>query len=292
MRQVAATSRCRSGTSPALASEAGPDSHKEHRNGYPFPRRRRAGPRHRRRPPRDRPRAPLRRAQLRSAARRARARRRLLAVGRARAPLSRHDERVLGGEPRPRASAHRARAGRAGAAARRHVARLPQRAAAARCCSGSPKLTGLDRALPANGGAEAVETALKAARKWGHKVKGIPADRAEIIVCAGNFHGRSITIVGFSSEPQYRDGFGPFAPGFRQVPFGDADALARAIGPNTAAFLVEPIQGEGGIIVPPAGYLARVRAHLPRAQRAARSATRSRPAWAAPENSSRASTRT
>ena len=117
------------------------------------------------------------------------------------------------------------------------------------------EVTGLDRALPANGGAEAVETALKAARKWGHKIKGIPADRAEIIVCAGNFHGRSITIVGFSSEPQYRDGFGPFAPGFRQVPYGDADALARAIGPDTAAFLVEPIQGEGGIVVPPAGYL-------------------------------------
>jgi ornithine--oxo-acid transaminase len=117
------------------------------------------------------------------------------------------------------------------------------------------EVTGLDRALPANGGAEAVETALKAARKWGHKIKGIPADSAEIIVCAGNFHGRSITIVGFSSEPQYRDGFGPFAPGFRQVPYGDAEALARAIGPNTAAFLVEPIQGEGGIVVPPAGYL-------------------------------------
>ncbi len=116
--------------------------------------------------------------------------------------------------------------------------------------------TGLDRALPANGGAESVETALKAARKWGHKIKGIPADRAEIIVCANNFHGRSITIVGFSSEQQYRDGFGPFAPGFRQVPFGDADALARAIGPHTAAFLVEPIQGEGGIVVPPSGYLA------------------------------------
>jgi ornithine--oxo-acid transaminase len=116
--------------------------------------------------------------------------------------------------------------------------------------------TGLDRALPANGGAESVETALKAARKWGHKIKGIPADRAEIIVCSNNFHGRSITIVGFSSEPQYRDGFGPFAPGFRHVPFGDADALARAISPHTAAFLVEPIQGEGGIIVPPSGYLA------------------------------------
>ena len=118
------------------------------------------------------------------------------------------------------------------------------------------EVTGLDRALPANGGAEAVETALKAARKWGHKIKGIPTDRAEIIVCAGNFHGRSITIVGFSSEPQYRDGFGPFAPGFRHVPYGDAEALARAIGPHTAAFLVEPIQGEGGIVVPPAGYLA------------------------------------
>jgi len=116
--------------------------------------------------------------------------------------------------------------------------------------------TGLGRALPANGGAESVETALKAARKWGHKIKGIPADRAEIIVCTNNFHGRSIAIVGFSSEPQYRDGFGPFAPGFRHVPFGDADALARAIGPHTAAFLVEPIQGEGGIVVPPAGYLA------------------------------------
>jgi ornithine--oxo-acid transaminase len=118
------------------------------------------------------------------------------------------------------------------------------------------QLTGLDRALPANGGAEAVETALKAVRKWGHKVKGIAADRAEVIVCRNNFHGRSITIVGFSSEPQYRDGFGPFAPGFVQIPFGDADALARAIGPRTAAFLVEPIQGEGGIIVPPVGYLA------------------------------------
>ena len=117
-------------------------------------------------------------------------------------------------------------------------------------------LTGLDRVLPASGGAESVETALKAVRKWGHKVKGIPHDRAEVIVCKGNFHGRSITIVGFSTEPQYRDGFGPFPPGFRHVPYGDADALARAIGPNTAAFLVEPIQGEGGIVVPPPGYLA------------------------------------
>ena len=118
------------------------------------------------------------------------------------------------------------------------------------------RLTGLARALPSNGGAEAVETALKAMRKWGYKVKGIAADRAEIIVCRNNFHGRSITIVGFSSEAHYRDGFGPFAPGFKAIPFGDAAALEAAITPDTAAFLVEPVQGEGGIIVPPAGYLA------------------------------------
>ena len=144
------------------------------------------------------------------------------------------------------------------------------------------EVTGLDRALPANGGAEAVETALKAARKWGHKIKGIPADSAEIIVCAGNFHGRSITIVGFSSEPQYRDGFGPFAPGFRQVPYGDAEALARAIGPNTAAFLVEPIQGEGGIVVPPAGLSCASARASAATTTCSSSATRSRPAWAAP----------
>jgi ornithine--oxo-acid transaminase len=117
------------------------------------------------------------------------------------------------------------------------------------------RLTGLARALPSNGGAEAVETALKAMRKWGYQVKGIATDRAEIIVCTNNFHGRSIAIVGFSSEPQYRDGFGPFAPGFKAIPFGDAAALEAAITPDTAAFLVEPIQGEGGIVVPPEGYL-------------------------------------
>lgn len=121
------------------------------------------------------------------------------------------------------------------------------------------EMTGQDRALPMNTGAEAVETALKAARKWGHKVKGIPEGRAEIIVCHGNFAGRTTTIVGFSSEPQYRDGFGPFAPGFLSVPFGDSAALEAAITPHTAAFLVEPIQGEAGIIVPPAGYLAQCR---------------------------------
>ena len=119
------------------------------------------------------------------------------------------------------------------------------------------EVTGLDQALPMNTGAEAVETAIKAARKWAYKVKGVAADRAEIIVCAGNFAGRTTTIVGFSSEAQYRDGFGPFAGGFVHVPFGDYDALDAAITPNTAAFLVEPVQGEAGIIVPPAGYLAR-----------------------------------
>ncbi|MDE2243595.1 MAG: ornithine--oxo-acid transaminase [Bradyrhizobium sp.] len=124
----------------------------------------------------------------------------------------------------------------------------------ARACG----LTGMDLALPMNSGAEAVETALKAARKWAYKVKGVPADRAEIIVCDGNFHGRTITIIGFSSVPQYRDGFGPFPPGFKSVAFGDAQAFRAAITPNTTAFLVEPIQGEGGINVPPAGYLAEV----------------------------------
>ena len=118
------------------------------------------------------------------------------------------------------------------------------------------RLTGLPRAIPSSGGAEAVETSLKAARKWAYKVKGVAADRAEVIVCRGNFHGRSITIVGFSSEDQYRDGFGPFTPGFVAIPYGDAAALEAAITPKTAAYLVEPVQGEGGIIVPPDGYLA------------------------------------
>ena len=119
------------------------------------------------------------------------------------------------------------------------------------------EVTGLDQVLPMNTGAEAVETAIKAARKWAYQGKGVARDRAEIIVCAGNFAGRTTTIVGFSSEDQYRDGFGPFAGGFVHVPFGDSDALEKAITPNTAAFLVEPVQGEAGIIVPPAGYLKR-----------------------------------
>jgi ornithine--oxo-acid transaminase len=118
------------------------------------------------------------------------------------------------------------------------------------------ELTGYEMALPMNSGAEAVETALKAARKWGAVVKGIPADQAEIVVAANNFHGRTIAIVGFSSEEQYRSGFGPFPAGFRLVPFGDIEALRRAITPRTCAFLVEPIQGEAGIIVPPDGYLS------------------------------------
>ena len=119
--------------------------------------------------------------------------------------------------------------------------------------------TGFERALPMNTGAEAVETAIKMVRKWGYKVKGVPDGKAEIIVCENNFHGRTTTIVGFSSEPQYRDGFGPFTPGFKTIPYGDAAALEKAITPNTVGFLVEPLQGEGGVVVPPAGFLAKAR---------------------------------
>ena len=121
------------------------------------------------------------------------------------------------------------------------------------------ELTGYEMMLPMNTGAEAVETALKAARKWGYEVKGVPDGQAEIIVCAGNFHGRTITIVGFSTEEQYKDGFGPFTPGFIIVPFGDAESLEATITPHTVAFMVEPIQGEGGVILPPDGYLRRAR---------------------------------
>ncbi len=117
------------------------------------------------------------------------------------------------------------------------------------------KATGQDKALPMNSGAEAVETALKAARKWAYSIKGVPKDKAEIIACEGNFHGRTITIVGMSTEPQYQEGFGPFPSGFKLIPYGDVKALEQAITPNTAAFIVEPIQGESGIIVPPEGYL-------------------------------------
>lgn len=122
-------------------------------------------------------------------------------------------------------------------------------------CKEICELTGYQTFLPMNSGAEAVETALKAVRKWGYKVKGIPEHKAEIITCQNNFSGRTISIVSFSTEEQYKDGYGPFTPGYVTVPFGDADALEKAITPNTAAFLIEPIQGEGGVLVPPAGYL-------------------------------------
>ena len=121
------------------------------------------------------------------------------------------------------------------------------------------KLTGFDKVLPMNTGAEAVETAIKAARKWAYTVKGTAEDQAEIIVFDGNFHGRTTTIVGFSTEPQSRNGFGPFTPGFKIVPYGDFDAIEKAMHGNVAALLIEPIQGEGGIIVPPHGYLKHLR---------------------------------
>jgi len=116
-------------------------------------------------------------------------------------------------------------------------------------------VSGYRRFLPMNTGAEAVETAIKASRKWGYKIKGIPEGKAEILAFAGNFHGRTTTVISFSDDAQYRDGFGPFTPGFRVLPYGDLDAIESAIGPNTAAVLVEPIQGENGIVVPPEGYL-------------------------------------
>ncbi|KRF03721.1 ornithine--oxo-acid aminotransferase [Paenibacillus sp. Soil766] len=115
--------------------------------------------------------------------------------------------------------------------------------------------TGKPMILPMNTGAEAVETAIKAVRRWGYDVKGIPADQAEIIVCEGNFHGRTVTITSFSSSPEYKRGFGPFTPGFRMIPYGDVEALREAIGPNTAGFIVEPIQGEAGIVIPQEGFL-------------------------------------
>lgn len=118
---------------------------------------------------------------------------------------------------------------------------------------------GYERALPMNTGAEAVETAIKMVRRWGYRKKGVSEGQAEIIVCENNFHGRTTTIVGFSSNREARDGFGPFTPGFKMIPYGDADALREAVGPNTVGFLVEPIQGEGGVVVPPDGYLREAR---------------------------------
>ncbi len=121
------------------------------------------------------------------------------------------------------------------------------------------ELTNSHKVLPMNSGAEAVETAIKCVRKWGYEVKGVEADKAEIIVCENNFHGRTIGIIGFSSDEEARANFGPFAPGFKTIPYGDADALEAAITPNTVGFLVEPIQGEAGVIIPPDGYLKRAR---------------------------------
>ncbi len=121
------------------------------------------------------------------------------------------------------------------------------------------ELTDYEMMLPMNTGAEAVETAIKAARKWGYQVKGVPEDKAHIITCYGNFHGRTITIISFSPEEQYRDGFGPFTPGFELIAYGDAAALEAAIRPHTVAFMVEPIQGEGGVVAPPEGYLKQAR---------------------------------
>lgn len=126
-------------------------------------------------------------------------------------------------------------------------------------CEGLAKLCGMEMVLPMNSGAEAVETAIKTARKWGYKVKGVPDGQAKIIVCDGNFHGRTTTIVSFSTDPQARADFGPYTPGFDIIPYGDAKALEAAIDNNTVAFLVEPIQGEGGVVVPPEGYLKAVR---------------------------------
>jgi ornithine--oxo-acid transaminase len=121
------------------------------------------------------------------------------------------------------------------------------------------EITGYEMALPMNSGAEAVETAIKLARKWAYQVKGVPRYHAEIITCQNNFHGRTVSIISFSTEPLYKDDFGPFTPGFVSVAYGDAEAIANAITPHTAAVLVEPIQGEAGVIVPPVGYLKKVR---------------------------------
>jgi len=126
-------------------------------------------------------------------------------------------------------------------------------------CKKITELTGYDKFLPMNTGAEAVETAIKAARRWGYLVKKVPDNQAEIIVCDGNFHGRTTTIVGFSTDPVCQTQFGPFTPGFKIIPYGDIEALKNAITPNTVAFMVEPIQGEGGVLIPPDGYLKAVR---------------------------------
>ncbi len=121
------------------------------------------------------------------------------------------------------------------------------------------EITGKEKVLPMNSGTEAVETAVKAARRWGYFEKGVEEDKGEIIVCSNNFHGRSITVISFSTRPEYKEGYGPFTPGFKVIPFGDTEALHEEIGPNTVAFLIEPMQGEGGIVLPPSGYLKEAR---------------------------------
>lgn len=121
------------------------------------------------------------------------------------------------------------------------------------------EMTGYEKMLPMNSGAEAVETAIKTARKWGYQVKGVAAEKAEIIVCDGNFHGRTVTIISFSTDPESKNEFGPYTPGFKVIPYGDADALKAAITPNTVAFMCEPVQGEGGVVIPPDGFLKKVR---------------------------------
>src|SRR5580658_6190434 len=126
-------------------------------------------------------------------------------------------------------------------------------------CAELAALAGMEMVLPMNTGAEAVETAMKVARKWGYEVRGVPADEAQIVVFDGNFHGRTTTIISFSSDPDARDGFGPYTPGFVSVPYGDLAALSAAMGPRVVAVLVEPIQGEAGVVVPPDGFLAGVR---------------------------------
>jgi acetylornithine/succinyldiaminopimelate/putrescine aminotransferase len=158
-------------------------------------------------------------------------------------------------------------------------------------CRDLAELCGMDMVLPMNTGAEAVETAIKVSRKWGYKVKGVPDGQASIVVAADNFHGRTTTIISFSTDPDARADYGPYTPGFRIVPYGDLDAMRAAIDETTVAVLIEPIQGEAGVLVPPPGYLTGRAGAVHGAERAVRGRTRSSPAWAAPAIRSRATTR-